>query len=158
MNNKRREKISDLMEELSNLKDRLETIREEEDDARDNMPESLQNSERYEQSEEASESMESAEEALQEAIGYLESVAEDSRFADYGLHHARTYTISPSVSVRACPALPCTAYASRCRPSCKIFFAALISRSWIAPQEGQIHSRTDKSFVPGHCAPQVEHS
>ena len=41
------------------------------------MPESLQNSERYEQSEEASESMESAEEALQEAIGYLESVAED---------------------------------------------------------------------------------
>ena len=41
MNNKRREKISDLMEELSNLKDRLETIREEEDDARDNMPESL---------------------------------------------------------------------------------------------------------------------
>lgn len=51
--------------------------REEEDDARDNMPESLQNSERYEQSEEASESMESAEEALQEAIGYLESVAEE---------------------------------------------------------------------------------
>ena len=58
MNNKRREKISDLMEELSTPKDRLETIREEEDDARDNMPESLQNSERYEQSEEASESME----------------------------------------------------------------------------------------------------
>lgn len=44
----------------------------------------------------------------------------------------------------------CIAYAKRRSPSFKIFFAAFVSLSWTVPQEGQFHSRTERSFVPGH--------
>ena len=41
-------------------------------------------------------------------------------------------------------------YANRRSPSFKIFFAAFTSLSWTAPHTGQVHSRTDRSFVPDH--------
>lgn len=44
----------------------------------------------------------------------------------------------------------CFCYANRRKPSFKMFFAAFTSRSWIVPHLGQAHSRTDRSFVPGH--------
>ena len=50
------------------------------------------------------------------------------------------------------------AYASRRNPSCKILIAALVSRLCSVPHSGQVHCRTLRSFVPGHCVPQAEQS
>ena len=63
----------------------------------------------------------------------------------------RSYAISLSVRFRRVPPYRLyTNYASRRSPSFKIFCAALMSLSWIAPQFGHFQSRTNKSFVPDH--------
>ena len=53
----------------------------------------------------------------------------DSRFADRSLHRARSYKVSPSVTSRVSHGRY-VAYANRRKPSFKMFFAALMSRSW----------------------------
>ena len=72
--------------------------------------------------------------------------------------HYWSYTMSPSVSVLACPALPRFAYAKSRKPSFRIFFAALTSRSCSVPHCGHTHLRTDRSFVPSFRYPHAEHS
>lgn len=44
----------------------------------------------------------------------------------------------------------CVSYANRRSPSFKMFFAAFTSLSCVVPHSGQVHSRTDKLFVPDH--------
>ena len=80
----------------------------------------------------------------------------DSRFVHRC--HCWSYMMSPSVSVRACPALPRFTYAKSRKPSFRIFFAALTSRSCSVPHCGHTHLRTDRSFVPSFRYPHAEHS
>lgn len=83
----------------------------------------------------------------------------DSRFADRSPPNRRVlHSLHERISSGASRPTLCGGYARRRSPSFKMFFAAFTSRSWIIPHFGQVHSRTDKSFVPDHCAPQAEQS
>ena len=50
----------------------------------------------------------------------------------------------------------CVGYTSKRKPSSKMFCAVLRSLSCTVPQTEQVHFRTARSFVLGHCAPQAE--
>lgn len=47
-------------------------------------------------------------------------------------------------------------YTNRRSPSLRMVFAALMSRSWTAPQTGHIHDRTARSYVIVNRAPHIE--
>lgn len=70
MNNARRKRIQDVINELCKQQTRLEDIRDEEQEAFDNLPEGLQCSER-------GEAMEEAISELDDVITTLEGLAED---------------------------------------------------------------------------------
>ena len=63
-----------------------------------------------------------------------------------------------SVDIQGVPRPKMLSYANICNPFCRIFNAAFKSRIWWTPQQGQSHSRTDKSFVFGFFQPQNEHN
>lgn len=69
MNNDRRKKIQNLMEQFSNLLPLLEEVRNEEQDSLDNLPESLQMGER-------GDLMQDAINALDDAADYVNSAVE----------------------------------------------------------------------------------
>lgn len=76
MNNVRREKLRDLLEQLSALRDRLDELTIEEMDYAESMPENLHGSERHEKSEAAAAALDDALSSLDEATDHIETAIE----------------------------------------------------------------------------------
>lgn len=70
MNNQRRARIQEVVDQIGVLCQELEELRDEEQDYMDNMPENLQGSEKCEVAEEAISNLDSAIDNLTEAIDY----------------------------------------------------------------------------------------
>lgn len=71
MNNKRRQKIRDVVQKIEGLTSDLEHIKDEEDDTRANMPENLESSEQYEKSEQISDTIEDAITDIRDALNTI---------------------------------------------------------------------------------------
>lgn len=76
MNNKRREKINEIMGELNRIMSKIDDLQSEEDDAYYNLPEGIQMSERGEAMEEASGNLVAASESIDEAMDNLREAME----------------------------------------------------------------------------------
>ena len=71
MNKKRREEISDIIEQLEGLMSGVESLKDEESGAYENLPEGIQLSEMGEKISEAAGNLEEAAGCFEELIGYL---------------------------------------------------------------------------------------
>lgn len=71
MNNKRRQKIRDVVSKMEGLTSDLEYIKDEEDESRANMPENLESSEQYEKSEQISDTIEDAITDIKDALNTI---------------------------------------------------------------------------------------
>lgn len=74
MNNNRRKRIQNVIEQLNTCSSTLEDIKAEEDETREDIPENLQGAETYCLSEECSDKIEDAISGIQEVVSNLENI------------------------------------------------------------------------------------